>query len=111
MCFLTDLLLFLSGFLLHFLEHLWVFLDLPLHCLDLLAGFGVLNSDLVEDLSDHFETVDLLNVVDFSFQILLGQHSDLVDLIPRVLVVVHPSSVGESIVHRQLLLQISDLLL
>ena len=77
----------------------------------MLAGALVLVLNLIENFSDHLQGVDLLDVLDLALQILVRQSLDVVHFLSTVLVIVHSASIGQCVMHRQLLLQVSDLLL
>lgn len=75
------------------LELLRVFLLLPLERLNVLRGTLVLMTNLTEDLSDHLETVDLLDVINLTGQVLVRHLLDLVLLVRSVRIVVDAATV------------------
>lgn len=68
-------------------------------------------ADLVEDLPDHLETIDLLNIINFTGQILVRHLLNFVSLLGRVGIVIDTTAVRQCVVHGKLLLEVSNFLL
>lgn len=93
------------------LELFRVFFHLAVDAFNVLAGALVLTSNLVKDLSYHAQTVDLVDILDLTLQVLRGERLYLLLFFLRVAVVVDSASVRQRIVHCKLLLEIADFLL
>ena len=72
----------------------WDFLESPL----------VNSSELVEELANLTQRLDLLNIFQIAVHELLSHFLNFILLLRRVGVVVNPASVGQGVVHGQLLL-------
>lgn len=97
--------------LLHLLEGVRVGLDLSLDRVDVLLRLTVLHPDNREDFADLPERVNLTDVFPLTRQERLGELLDLGLLSLVVGCIVDPATVRQSVMHGELLLQVSDLLL
>jgi len=59
----------------------------------------ILVFDLIENFSNHFQRINLFDVFDLAFEILISQSFDVVHFLRAVVVVVHSTSVSKGVVH------------
>lgn len=92
-------------------EGLGIGLDLPLDCLNVLLRLTILHPDDREDLTHLSERIDIPDVLSLPGKERLGQLLNLRLLGLIVGCVIDTATIGQSVVHGQLLLQVPDLLL
>ena len=81
------------------LELVWILLNLSSKRLDVVRFLLVLRADNVEHLSDHLEGVNLLDLINFTFEELTSHIFQFSDFFFGVIIVVDSSLVSQSIVH------------
>ena len=77
----------------------------------MLRSLAVIISNDIEDFSNHSETVDLLNVFDLTAKILIGKRCYGLNFSGRIAIIINSTTISKSIVHRQLLLEVTNLFL
>jgi len=83
----------------HLFEFFRVFFNLSLQWFNMLVRTFILVFDLIENFSNHFQRINLFDVFDLAFEILISQSFDVVHFLRAVVVVVHSTSVSKGVVH------------